>query len=146
MNQNEIKDLLIFLINNQVILPVVISLAVTFVSLKKAAVVEEDENFIRLKEQYRGLWALLANDTQSLKKGIDQVPETQKLHAFQVVEFFYMVWFLNFKKNSRYRDQWEENMRHIFSHKLIRTTFFKHARIFDPEYQQFVKEHLKLER
>jgi cell division protein FtsB len=126
------------LITNQVILPVIISALVAYFTLRRANASEEDENFIRLKEQFRQLWSEVI-DNDKLDLSVEETKdEITKLHSFQIVEFFYLVWFLNYRRRSPYRKQWNQNLDHAFKHTLIKSTFKKHAKSFDPEYQIFI--------
>jgi hypothetical protein len=129
-----------YLLNNQVILPVLIALIISSRSTKRDNRADDDENFIKLKEQYRELWSeLVILNHAHLQESIDDVKnERVRLLAFQLVEFFYMVYFLYYAKNSPYREQWEQNMNHIFSQPLIISAFKKHAKVFNKEYQEFI--------
>ena len=137
----EIPASLKFLLDNQVVLPVLISGTVAYLTIRRDNAAEEDENFIRLKEQYRDLWSKLVGlNHKSLMEQIENVEsEEARLLSFQMVEFFYMVWFLNYNKSSRFQKQWDQNLNHVFKHILIQSTFKKHADQFDTEYQIFIQ-------
>lgn len=134
------------LLNNQIIIPTLVSVAVASAIAFRDNNAEEDENFIRMKEQYRHLWSELANlDHGFLKKDVSDVKdEKARLLAFQMTEFFFMVWFLYFRRRSRYRGQWDQNMKHIFSHRLIKSALAKHKKVFDPNYVQFLIESVQV--
>jgi hypothetical protein len=51
------ENILKYLTENQVIIPVVISCTVAYFTISRDNAAEQDENFIRLKEQYRELWS-----------------------------------------------------------------------------------------
>jgi hypothetical protein len=140
--QDLVKDIVKYLVENQVILPVTITCMVAYLTFRKTDHAKQDENFIRLKDQYRELWSEMVS-SDCLHKSVKEVSKKEhkqaRLISFQLVEFFFMVWFLNYKKPSRYQKQWDHNLEHVFSYPLMGSTLEKHAKQFDPEYQEFIK-------
>jgi hypothetical protein len=122
------------LLNNQALIPAVISVIITYCLMKRDTNAEDDENFIRLKQDFRSLWTELVeiHGEAELNKAIQHVTdESVRLKSFQLVDLIYMVWALNFKKKSAYKKQWAHNITHVFSKPLIRSAYLKHRSYYE---------------
>lgn len=81
------------LLSNQVLLPALISVFLTYSFMKRDTDAEADENFIRLKQDFRALWTELVeiHGEAELNKSIDAVTDERvRLKAFQLVDLVYI--------------------------------------------------------
>lgn len=112
-----------FLLKNEVIIPslIVVLIAVgTQVAQDKA---NHDENFLMLKFKFNELWSSMAIDEDLLNSNYQDRNKKDRYKAFQMIEFFNIVWFVHINKKTRYSKEWEHNIAHVFKYPLIQSAF-----------------------